>query len=300
MENYYPDPINKPKEGIPLGLVVNKISKNLICPICCNLVWNYVDCKQCGGLFCGNCIAKSLIKVKNCCPMCRKSPFNSSDCKALKKLFINIQLKCPNKPCDEIILYPEYISHLEKCKFRKYYCSNIGCTYQNILKNKKEMEAHSKSCKYGLFLCSCGKKIKKVELEDHINTTCTQIVQCQFCHKTMTRGYLKRKHEKDDTEVQCLKKKVEYYMHQSSDYCDQLKKMESTSLDKIQKLKNEHKEELNEYQEKIDILEKKCDKLSEENEILNEEIFKWNNNFQNLHDKSFLNKKRKRNKKNYK
>ena len=73
--------------------------------------------------------------------------------------------------------------------------------------------------------------------------------------------------------------------------------MESTSLDKIQKLKNEHKEELNEYQEKIDILEKKCDKLSEENEILNEEIFKWNNNFQNLYDKSFLNKKRKRNRK---
>lgn len=295
MENYSLAPINKPKEGIPLDLVVNKIPKDFICPICLNLVWDIVDCTQCGNLFCRNCINNSLAKVKNCCPMCRKSPFNHSDCKALKKLFLNLQLKCPNKPCDEKILYPEYINHLEKCKFRKCRCSNDGCDYENILENKNEMMAHSILCKYGLFPCIyCGKKIKKLELEEHVNTTCTQIVQCQFCHKTMTRGYLKSKHEKDDTEVQCLKKKIEYYMHQSSDYCDQVKKLKSSSLDKIKKLKNEHQGELNKCKEKINILEKKCDKLSKENEILNEEILKWNDNFQNLHDKSFLNKKRKR------
>ena len=148
MENYALALINKPKEGIPLELVINKISKDLICPICFNLVWDYIDCTQCGSLFCRNCIKNSLAKVKNCCPMCRKSPFNNSDCKALKKLFLNIQLKCSNKPCDEKILYPEFINHLEKCKFRKYRCLNDGCDYENTLNNKKDMEKHSLECEY--------------------------------------------------------------------------------------------------------------------------------------------------------
>ena len=296
MENYSPAPINKPKEGIPLEFVLNKISKDFICPICLNLVWDIVDCTQCGSLFCRNCIKNSLAKVKDCCPICRKSPFTYSDCKALKKLFIGIQLKCPNKPCNEKILYHEYVSHLEKCKFRKYHCSNDGCDYENTLNNKKDMEKHSLECKNGIIPCIyCGIKIKKIDLDSHIKTKCTQLVKCKFCDKTMKRGYFSSMHDNGaDNDVQCLKNKIKYVSAKFKESLEILKKWKSSYINSFVNLKIEHIYEIAKYKEKVNELENKCISLSNENEKLNEELFKWNNNFQNLHNNSLLNKKRKR------
>ena len=125
MESFSPKEIDKPKNGIELKMLLSQNKDDLICPICQNLIWNYTDCSQCGNLFCSSCINESLSKVKDSCPVCKTTPFKSSGSKALKKLFVNIKLKCPNQPCDEKIEYSEYINHLEKCKYRKYTISEI-------------------------------------------------------------------------------------------------------------------------------------------------------------------------------
>ena len=295
MENYYPSPIDEQKEGIPTELVINKISEDIICPICFELVLDFVVCAQCGKLLCKKCSKNSIEKVGDFCPLCRKSPFICGYREAFKHLFINILIKCPNKLCDGIILYSEYITHIEECKFRKYHCANEGCDYENILKNKKDMEIHSNECIHRLVSCNfCAEKMKRMELKDHISSKCTQIVKCNYCNKRMPKEYFLNVHNNgNDNDVRCLKNRVSYYYNQSAGYLNQFQKYKFYSFIEIENLKKEHKEEINKYKEVINKLQEECETLSSENEQLNKEIFEWDNNFKNLHN-SFLNKKRKR------
>ena len=294
MENYYPIPINCPKEGIPKELATNKVSEDFICPICLNIVFDFVACAQCRKLFCKKCIEQTLEKVSDSCPLCRKSPFNCSNEEELKHLFINIHLKCPNEFCDKIILYSEYITHLEMCTYRKYHCVNDGCDYENVLYNKIDMKIHSNECIHRIVSCRfCEKKMKKIELNEHINNKCTQLVNCNYCNKRMQKEYFLKVHKNgDDNDIQCLKNMVSYYYNQSVENYKQFQKWKSFSVNELEKIKKEHKEEINEYQEVINKLKEECNVLSNENENLNKEMLKWDDNFQNLH-KSFLNRKRK-------
>lgn len=295
MENYYPASIDSQKEGIPKELATNKINEDFICPICLNIVFDFVACAQCRKLFCKKCIEETLEKVSDSCPLCRKSPFNCSDEEELKDLFINIHLKCPNALCDKIILYSEYIAHLLMCKFRKYHCANDGCDYVNVLYNKKDMEMHSNACMHRIISCKfCGNKMKQMELNEHENIECTQLVNCDYCKKRMPKEYYLKVHiNGDDNDIRCLKNKVSYYYNQSVENYKQFQKWKSFSVNELEKIKKEHKEEINEYQELINKLKEECNALSNENENLNSEMLNWDDNFQNLH-KSFLNRKRKR------
>ena len=109
MENYSAVTIDEPTNGIPIENIINELSEKaleaIICPICFNLLWDIVDCKECGYIFCKKCIDDSIQKINNSCPVCRCSPFVSSGCKALKNIFLNIHLKCPNESCEENIEY---------------------------------------------------------------------------------------------------------------------------------------------------------------------------------------------------
>ena len=217
MEGFTPNKIKNPTDGIPIKHIVNKIDdeklKELTCSICMNLVWNPVDCLKCGKLFCHYCLKKSIKKCKNLCPMCRAKPFKSSNCKALKITFLDIKLKCPNEPCEENPKYYDYISHLEKCEFKKYHCINKDCNYENTLNNKDDMESHFKTCKYRITNCDfCGKEMIAHLLENHHGNDCPKfIIECKNCFESMTREDYINEH----TENKCLKNQIKLLKNES-------------------------------------------------------------------------------------
>ena len=234
MKGFLPNKIKNPCDGIPIENIINKIEEEklneLTCSICKNLVWNPVDCSQCGKLFCEYCLKKSVKKLKNVCPMCRAKPFKSSHCKALKITFLDIKLKCPNDSCKENIKYYDYVSHLEKCEFKKYHCVNKNCNYENTLNNKDDMELHFKSCKYRIINCEfCGKEMVANLLEKHHENECLKfIIKCKNCFESMTREDYNNVH----TENICMKNQIKLLK-------SQIKQNENENNNEIFILKNE-------------------------------------------------------------
>ena len=216
MENFIIEKTDIPEEGISLDKIKDKIEKSklllIICPLCGKLIWDIVDCKKCGRIFCKYCINNFRDENGDFCPFCEFAPFTSSDCLALKLLFSQINLKCPNELCKENPNYLNYESHLEECKYRKCYCSNEGCQYINILKNKDEIVKHSKECEFKAISCDKCKKIMKAkELPYHIINDCPEnYIICSKCFCSFKRkDFIGNKHIKDSTE--CLKNQVDYY-----------------------------------------------------------------------------------------
>lgn len=234
MKGFLPNKIKSPSDGIPIESIINKIDEEklneLTCSICKNLVWNSVDCSQCGKLFCQYCLKKSVKKLKNVCPMCRAKPFKSSHCKALKITFLDIKLKCPNDSCKENIKYYDYVSHLEKCEFKKYHCVNKNCNYENTLNNKDDMESHFKSCKYRIINCEfCGKEMVANLLDKHQENDCLKfIIKCKNCFESMTREDYNNVH----TENICMKNQIKLLKNQ-------IKQNENENNNEIFILKNE-------------------------------------------------------------
>ena len=124
--NYSPCPLEVPKAGIPLNYLSKKIPQSTIdevkCPICYNLIWDIVACNGCGNAFCQFCIEQSIKKTGNFCPECRANPIKLEKSKGFKKFFKDIRMKCQNKCCKKIIDYSNYLSHLEKCEKRLFFC----------------------------------------------------------------------------------------------------------------------------------------------------------------------------------
>ena len=236
MNGFLPNEIKEPKDGIPTNNIVNKIDEEklneITCSICQNLVWNPVDCSTCGKLFCDYCLKTSIKKLKNFCPMCRTNPFKSSKCKALKISFLDIILKCPNDSCKENPKYYDYISHLEKCEFKKYHCVNKYCYYENTLNNKNDMESHFNTCAYRITNCKfCGKEMVAHLLEKHHGNDCHKfIIKCKNCFESMTREDYNNVH----TENKCLKNQIKLLK-------DEINFKENENKKEIFSLKNEIK-----------------------------------------------------------
>ena len=294
MENFTPVPIVEPKNGIPFDMVIGEINEQIsdiiTCPICQKLIWNVIDCRKCGYTFCKKCIEESLEKVNDSCPICRDSPFKTTYSQTTKRLLANIRIKCPNVPCEENPEYFDYISHQEKCKFRKYRCINDGCNFEITLDNKSSMEYHSKSCQYRIIKCEyCNKKIKFNDVIEHANKYCNQIIECNTCHMKMTRSTYMSKHD----DICCLKGLVKYYVDKNK-----IKNKKFTTIfnNSIDKLKDDYVTQIAEKEkEYINLLEKNKI-LQNEKERLEEELSKLNdtNNLKNSQDITLLNKKRER------
>ena len=280
------------KIEIPISMVSNQLDKTtleeLTCPICSCLIWDIVDCSNCGNIFCKNCINASIEKISNSCPICRESPFKSSGSKALKKLFLSIHLICPNELCKEKTPYYDYINHLINCKYRKYHCENIGCNYENIVANRKDIEEHSKICKYRFIGCvHCKKIIREIDYEKHLNKECSQIVECSFCHKKMKRWFFNSNHNNNSitNDITCLKNKVEYYKNKSEEYEEKFKitgLLIKSFINAYKKIKTENIE-----------LKEKC-KIEEFNTLKKLNEISKDNSFKKYPMQSFLNKKRTR------
>ena len=74
-KNYAPNPIKEPKAGVSKNYISNiddSLFSDLQCSICYNLLWNPMECSDCGNSFCEYCIKKNLtIGANNSCPICK-------------------------------------------------------------------------------------------------------------------------------------------------------------------------------------------------------------------------------------
>ena len=240
--NFTPKPINEQKDGIPFENVISKIDKITLdvitCPICLKLVWDVVDCNQCGNVFCKSCILESLTKVNDSCPLCKYSPVKTTDCKTIKKVLSNIQIKCPNTDCQYNPLYSNYVTHQEKCLYRKYICCNKGCNYENSLNNEIDIMLHS------IFKCFYCKTImsKYDYLNNHNNYDCAQCLIDYYTMKSIIK-----------------KGTIEFSLKESIDrlannLCAKIKELETENDDLV---------------EKVYILLNKYKKLKQENDYYN-------------------------------
>ena len=192
---YKQNPLPIPLSGIPKRLIANFEEvvniKDMKCPICLNLIWNPIDCADCGKCFCDYCLNEWLSQ-KFSCPMCNSKHFKFSGSKALKSFFENIKIKCINENCKEEPYYQNYIEHLRQCDFKLYHCTNEGCNYEDILSNIQE---HETECIYRVVSCKyCFEKIRQKDFLGHILSECKQEIECKYCHEKMTRGDFNKIH----------------------------------------------------------------------------------------------------------
>ena len=284
--NYSPVPIEVPKAGIPLNILPKKKSEdsslaNLICPVCQNLIWNIVECSECGNFFCQYCAEQTIINIGSICPLCRANPFKIIRSKGLKKFFQGVKLKCINQKCKRLIEYSDYVNHMEKCEFRLYHCKNEGCTFQDTI---DLIKVHSSECIFRTIQCQyCKKPIKKNELENHLQNDCSQNIECPKCHLTMTRGHYNSKHNSvNNDNIDCLKGQIEFYKNKYKNSLDKIEKLKKKSMTENDKLKNE-----------IKIWKKKDEKNIKEINQLKQELLEWNNSFKDIYNKLIINKKAK-------
>ena len=166
------------------NLINKDKAENLICPICLQILSNPICCsyKMNSHSFCKECIDEFL-KEKKYCPLC-KSNFEYKVKYRLIKELNNLYFYCLFKKegCHKILSYPEYINHINNCKFNrsKYECQVKKYNFKNkefencgYLGNAKEIKTHFNLCALNKNKCSfCNKYIFQMDLSDHMENKC--------------------------------------------------------------------------------------------------------------------------------
>ena len=271
--SYSPNPINLPKGGIEkknISDINESLLSDLTCPICLNIVWNPVECNECGNIFCEYCAKKISNSYRSYCPICKKI-FVTRQSKGLKKILSKIRIKCPYRFCKKNPQYFDYVKHLEDCDYRLYHCKNDGCEYQDVLIN---MKYHTNECKYRIIKCKfCSKNIKAYTFEKHEKNECTQEIICPKCHETMTRGYFWSNHYNENNEnIECLKGQASYYQNLLEEY-----------QQKMEDLKITYNKEITKYKNDISKAEKEKKTIKNKYIKLKEDFDNWRNSFRNFY-----------------
>lgn len=130
-------------------LVVNEVDKNNAdyhCPVCKSFLLPD-ECVElrCGHLFCNNCINSmnnSTVTLSTKCALCnsRSTSINyiKKSNKFAYKILCGIQIKCPNKDCNEKLLAGNLKDHLKKCEYQTTHCKY--CDAKNIF--RKDLKKH--------------------------------------------------------------------------------------------------------------------------------------------------------------
>ena len=146
------------------------------CVICQCFSLDPLFCTKCKAVYCRNCLAeysqKNFNNQRPSCPTKCGSKIFTGPPKLFIDVLNNIKIKCVYEGCYKYIEYLDFITHLEKCKYRKYHCNNNLCKKEGLL---NEMEAHSKKCIYREIKCKyCKNAIIKSNKENHLKEECPE------------------------------------------------------------------------------------------------------------------------------
>ncbi|CAF0837846.1 unnamed protein product [Didymodactylos carnosus] len=143
--------------SIPIDRVKCGSTKNILCFICHNILYDPISCKTCENSFCTECIEQWLDNQRpqrRCPHQC--NPFKKKNCPPdiINQLSILI-IDCCYKPngCNENISYDSLKEHESECDYKMQQCR--GCS-QFVC--KKDIIEHEESCGFlQFFQCRlCG------------------------------------------------------------------------------------------------------------------------------------------------
>ena len=265
--------------GIPLELLdPNNMSLSdfITCEICLNILLNPICCKNCKKKYCKNCI-KSYFKNQNNnnqnrCPNCRQNFESSEIDQTTKDLFNVIKLKCfyHNNKCKEILIYDNFIKHINSCEKGEFKCNTKNCyfvgylddmikhLYECGLKNieckfclnnypKIIFDEHFEKCKNEIYPCIyCKEKMKKYKINEHEKTICLKYpIKCKNCGEKILRENL---NSHLNNKFNCYENRIKKLEKQNYEKDEKIKKL----FDKFNKLEIE----FNKEKERNDNLEK--------------------------------------------
>lgn len=156
--------------GFDIERFSGKVNEGLLCSICRDVLEDPLQA-PCEHAFCSSCIHAWLTHY-NTCPEDRL-PLWPSDLKPIFRYMKNdldaLKIRCDNESrgCKTLVRLDALKTHLkEECGFVLVSCSNDGCVEQLT---RRELEAHSETCKFQTAECAkgCGLKVSKSEESEH-------------------------------------------------------------------------------------------------------------------------------------
>jgi len=179
--------------GISSTQIIGKSEADLAHLTCsiCKCIFNNPVITPCGHTYCKDCIEKWL-ETKRACPFCKKKiPQGSKliDMFAFKGIIDDLDLKCSNSGCPEIVKYAALDSHVKfGCSYRIILCEK-GCG-ESIL--QKDVNNHLLVCPKCPVNCDfCGESYKREIIEKHKNACPKEIIHCPLgCELSFAREKL--------------------------------------------------------------------------------------------------------------
>ena len=229
-------------EGVTSGISVSRLTgknwyplnSSFLCAMCRKLLWKAQICQNthCGMNICSPCVRKYFGEGGEC-PFCaQKSGYVLN--KKLQECLVELNFKCVNVECREIIPYSDLLlhecayerrrcahedcpweglkleveEHIEICLFQTILCPNEGC---KSLILRGGMEGHNSICEHFLLICvnKCGCNIARCKMEDHINRSCElEKTTCKYkefgCNEKGIRKEIKSHERSCEYEVRQL------------------------------------------------------------------------------------------------
>ena len=159
----------------------DELYKSFICIFCKKFINpKNLFCEKCHIYSCEYCAKNNYLK----CPKC-SSNFNKIHLN-ISNILNNIEIKCPNQNCQQIIKYNNYWEHINYCNYSFFICSNKFCINKKnnndsfFVGNKNEMIEHMKICFFSEFECEyCFKTLFLYKKEEHLKE---KKIICKYCN----------------------------------------------------------------------------------------------------------------------
>lgn len=180
---------------------------NLIgCRICLQVLDEPMECQECRSLFCSACIsAYNATQRRPTCVMRCKVNFKPAHW-SVKSLLNELQLTCNNteRGCTQILSYEQMKKHVKECDYGWVTCTaKSECPKEGL---RSEMKVHDSLCGFVRLDCiHCTSKVKRQELQDHLENNCSKLpTQCFYCEQKFPKdGHQKHVEICRDESVDC-------------------------------------------------------------------------------------------------
>lgn len=168
----------------------NTILDDLICPINKGILNDPHFIKECGHIFCFDCINPWIIKYKKC-PICNEivgDPIKNTLQKSylVNNIIMKLIIKCHNEKCKWFDNWSKLMDHLKMCPFENINCSMKQCNEQF---ERQNYEKHSLTCQFRVLPCNlCNDNIQHDLYQNHQENECKMsLIKCNQCQNNIYR-----------------------------------------------------------------------------------------------------------------
>lgn len=95
-----------------------------VCVMCCGVVIEPIECRECQSLYCKGCIASQTML---CPKRCGGSEYAAKVNRLVMNTLNKLNFKCQFEDCQTATSYDQYGDHLKKCNRKRNMCDNPVC-----------------------------------------------------------------------------------------------------------------------------------------------------------------------------